>query len=298
MEGRRRAQTKIHVTVIDDGDTRSRSDQVATEEPLEIRLGFSGYTQRVAVTMRTPGNDFELAAGFLFTEGIIQSRDQIATIGYCLDRELTPEQQYNVVTVDLRSPELFQADHNLRRFGMTSACGVCGKESLDQIVRRGTARIPSGFTVSPGTIVELPDRLRAAQGIFEHTGGLHASGLFTDIGELVTLREDVGRHNALDKLIGAMLLDGKLPLSDRIILVSGRTSFELAQKCASAGAPVLCSVSAPSSLAIDVAREFNLTLIGFLRGKHFNVYHGAHRLSETQIEPGGNTILHGSGTRQ
>jgi len=278
VEARRNAQTKIRVTVINEGDAHFRADQVATEEPLEIRLGFDGHTQRVAVTMRTPGHDFELAAGFLFTEGIIRSRDQITTIDYCVDRELTPEQRYNVVTVHLRSPELLQTGLDFRRFGITSACGVCGKESLEQIERRGTTRTPNGLTVSPETIVALPDRLRAAQGIFEHTGGLHASGLFTGDGKLVALREDVGRHNALDKLIGAMLLDGTLPLSDHIVLVSGRTSFELAQKCAAAGAPVLCSVSAPSSLAIDVARKFNLTLIGFLRGNHFNVYHGAHRL--------------------
>lgn len=278
MEGRRRSQTKIRVTVIDEGDAHCRADHVATEEPLEIRIGVRDYTQRIAVTMRTPGNDFELAAGFLFTEGIVQSRDQIATIGYCVDRELTPKQQYNVVTVDLHSPELLQPDLDIRRFGVTSACGVCGKESLEQIERRGTARIPNGFTVTPETIVELPDRLRSAQGIFEHTGGLHAAGLFTGDGNLVAVREDVGRHNALDKLIGAMLLDGKLPLSEYVILVSGRTSFELAQKCAAAGVPVLCSISAPSSLAIDVARKFNLTLIGFLRGDHFNVYNGAHRL--------------------
>lgn len=278
MEGRRRAQTKIRVTVVSDGATTGRADLVATEEPLEIRLGFAGITQRVAVTMRTPGNDFELAAGFLFAEGIIHSRDQVTTIGYCVDRELTPEQQYNVVTVDVRSAEAIPADLELRRFGVTSACGVCGKESLDQIERRGTARIPDGFTINQETIIELPDRLRAAQGIFERTGGLHAAGLFTGDGELVALREDVGRHNALDKLIGAMLLDGKLPLHDYAVLVSGRTSFELAQKCAAAGVSVLCSVSAPSSLAIDVARKFNLTLIGFLRGNHFNIYHDTHRI--------------------
>ncbi|CAN5655465.1 formate dehydrogenase accessory sulfurtransferase FdhD [soil metagenome] len=275
MEGQRRSQTKIRITVVNDGEAKARPDLVATEEPLEIRLGFAGTTQRVAVTMRTPGNDFELAAGFLFAEGIVQSRDQIATIGYCVDRELTPEQRYNVVTVDLRSAV---SELEARRFGVTSACGVCGKESLDQIERRGTARIPNGFTISPETIVELPDRLRAAQGIFESTGGLHAAGLFTGDGELIALREDVGRHNALDKLIGTMLLEDKLPLNHYVILVSGRTSFELAQKCAAAGVSVLCSVSAPSSLAIEVARKFNLTLIGFLRGAHFNIYHGAHRI--------------------
>jgi FdhD protein len=264
--------------VVTDGEAKARPDLVATEEPLEIRLGIAGATQRVAVTMRTPGNDFELAAGFLFAEGIVQTRDQISTIGYCVDRELTPEQRYNVVTVDIRSTASIPLEFESRRFGVTSACGVCGKESLDQIERRGTARIPNSLTISPETIIELPDRLRAAQGIFENTGGLHAAGLFTHDGELVALREDVGRHNALDKLIGAMLLEGNLPLQDYVILVSGRTSFELAQKCAAAGVSVLCSVSAPSSLAIDVARKFNLTLIGFLRGDHFNIYHGAHRI--------------------
>jgi FdhD protein len=282
VNGRPGAQTRVRVTVIDDGARHSQSDQVTTEEPLEIRLGYRGVTQRVAVTMRTPGSDFELAAGFLFTEGIIQTRDEIATINYCIDRTLTTEQRYNVVTVELRSPDLLQSESDIRRFGVSSACGVCGKESLEQIERRGIRPIANGFTASPETIVTLPDRLRRAQGIFDRTGGLHAAGLFSGDGTLIALREDVGRHNALDKLIGAMLLDGKLPLSESILLVSGRASFELAQKCAASGIPILCSVSAPSSLAIDVARRFNLTLIGFLRGTHFNLYHGAHRLTPSE----------------
>lgn len=253
---------------------------MATEEPLEIRVGYGGFTSRVAVTMRTPGHDFELAAGFLFSEGIVHSRDEIATVGYCVDRELTPEQQYNVVTLDLRSEAALAAIPQARQFGISSACGVCGKESLDDLTRRGISRIENRLTVSPRTIQALPDRLRAAQGVFEQTGGLHAAGLFTAEGELVALREDVGRHNALDKLIGAMLLDGRLPLTDYLILVSGRTSFELAQKSAAAGASILCSVSAPSSLAIEVAKRFNLTLIGFLRGEHFNIYTGGHRVRQ------------------
>jgi FdhD protein len=280
MEGRRRAQTKIKLTTVHSDDSRARADVVATEEPLEIRVGYSGFTTRIAVTMRTPGHDFELAAGFLFSEGIIHSRDDIATIGYCVDRELTPEQQYNVVTLDLRSGATLPDEVQVRQFGISSACGVCGKESLDDLTRRGISRIENGLTVSPRTILALPDRLRAAQGVFEQTGGLHAAGLFTADGELVTLREDVGRHNALDKLIGAMLLDGRLPLSNYVILVSGRTSFELAQKSAAAGASMLCSVSAPSSLAIEVAKRFNLTLIGFLRGEQFNIYTGGHRVEQ------------------
>jgi len=282
MEGRGRTQTRARVITVNDGQRRSRSDQIAVEEPLEIRLRAGDASERLAVTMRTPGHDFELAAGFLFAEGLIAGRDELATIGYCLDRDLTEEQRYNVVTVDLRAPALPPIAGADRRFPVSSACGVCGKTHLDQIERHGVTRVTSELTVSPDVITALPDRLRAAQGVFERTGGLHAAGLFTTTGDLIALREDVGRHNAVDKLIGWALLEGRLPLSEQIILVSGRTSFEITQKCAAAGVPILAAVSAPSSLAIDLATRFGMTLIGFLRGEQFNVYAGAWRVAQLE----------------
>ena len=286
MEGRRAGKTKTRIKVIEGGVARSRLDAVATEEPLEIRLSGSGFSGRVAVTMRTPGSDYELAAGFLFSEGLITSLDEIAEIGYCVDRDVVRDQQYNVVTVDLRPHHQVDATLVNRQFGMTSACGVCGKESLDQIERRGIALVSPGPSITPDLLYSFPEKLRQAQGIFDATGGLHAAGLFTAEGKLLALREDVGRHNAVDKLIGWALLQGKLPLDDQIVMVSGRTSFEIAQKCAAAGVPVLCAVSAPSSLAIDLARRFRITLIGFLRGDRFNIYTGAERIVVEETLPG------------
>ena len=278
MEGRRAGKTKTRIKVIEDGVARSRLDAVATEEPLEIRMSGAGFSGRVAVTMRTPGSDYELAAGFLFSEGLINSLDEIAEIGYCVDRDVVGDQQYNVVTVYLRPNRQVDASLVNRQFGMTSACGVCGKESLDQIERRGIASVSSGPMLSPELLYGLPDKLRNAQGIFDATGGLHAAGLFTAEGKLLALREDVGRHNAVDMLVGWALLQGKLPLDGHIVMVSGRTSFEITQKCAAAGVPILCAVSAPSSLAIDLAKRFRMTLIGFLRGDKFNIYTGAERI--------------------
>jgi FdhD protein len=266
--------TRVRVTAVQGDQARRRPDTVATEEPLEIRLQEPGREQRnVAVTMRTPGNDFELAAGFLFTEGVIAAAADVRTIRYCtVPRE---EQHYNVVSVDLtRELPDFQPQRN---FYATSSCGVCGKASLEAIEVR-CEPVGDGPQVAPGVITGLPDTLRAAQRVFETTGGLHAAALFTPAGELLEVREDVGRHNALDKLVGAQLLAGKLPLSERLLMVSGRTSFEIVQKAAVAGIPVVCAVSAPSSLAVDAARRFGMTLIGFLRGERFNVYAGAERI--------------------
>lgn len=278
MEGRARAQSRVRIVSVEGDRQRARRDQVATEEPLEIRLRAGNESERVAVTMRTPGHDFELAAGFLFAEGLIAGRDDLREIGYCLDGDLTAEQQYNVVTVDLRASRLPPFAGFERRFAVNSACGVCGKTSLDQVEHRGLMRNISTTTVAAETLFALPDRLRAAQGLFERTGGIHAAGLFTTDGNLIALREDVGRHNAVDKLIGWAMLEGRLLLSERIVLVSGRTSFEITQKCAAAGVPILAAVSAPSSLAIDLADRFGLTLIGFLRGESFNIYAGAQRV--------------------
>ena len=265
---------KVKVVTVDGTQVRRRSDTLATEEPLELRLLAGGERQNVAVTMRTPGADFELAAGFLYGEGIIKSRDEILRISYCTEAE----QQYNTVNVTLRGamPEVGKLE---RHFTTTSACGVCGKASLESLELQACPLPDSTFSVSPAVITSLPDKLRAAQGLFDATGGLHAAALFTKTGELVALREDVGRHNALDKLVGWALLAGLLPLSNHIVLLSGRASFELLQKSLMAGVPLVCAVSAPSSLAVSVARAFNVTLLGFLRGQRFNIYSG-----ETRVE--------------
>jgi FdhD protein len=284
MEGRRRGQTRARVRVVEAGRVRLQRDLLATEEPLEIRVRANGATHSIAVTMRTPGADFELAAGFLFAEGFISSRDDVAQLSYCVD-DLCGEQEYNVVTVELRSHVGFDPHRLDRHFGVTSACGLCGKTSLDQIERRGIVPLGPGPTVPHEVLYGLPDNLRRAQGLFATTGGLHAAGLFDPEGTLIALREDVGRHNAVDKLVGWALLEGKLPLPDRILMVSGRSSFEIAQKCVAAGVPILCSVSAPSSLAVDLTRRFGLTLVGFLRGDRFNIYTGAERIGLPAATP-------------
>jgi FdhD protein len=274
---RRGSKTKTRVRVVEDGLMRIRPDALATEEPMELRLISGALKQTVAVTMRTPGADFELSAGFLYGEGIVSSPDDIDKIGYCVDADVDAEQRYNIVNVELRGH-----DHDLRslqrHFYTTSACGVCGKESLEQLELRGCSVIPPGPEVAPETVYSLPGKLREAQGLFEATGGLHAAALFDAEGNFVALKEDVGRHNATDKLVGWALLEGRMPLSDHIVMVSGRSSFEIMQKCLVAGVPIVCAISAPSSLAVDVARQFNMTLVGFLRGNKFNVYAGSERI--------------------
>jgi FdhD protein len=277
-KARHGSKTKVRVRKVEDGRVRVRPDVLATEEPMEIRLISGGTKQTVAVTMRTPGSDFELAAGFLYGEGIVSSQGDITKISYCVDADVDAEQQYNIVNVELRDgrePDLRPLE---RHFFTTSACGVCGKASLEQLELRGCPVIPPGPEVATETIYSLPEKLRAAQGLFEATGGLHAAALFDAGGELVALREDVGRHNATDKLIGWALLDGRIPLGDHIVMVSGRSSYEIMQKCLTAGVPIVCAVSAPSSLAVDVAREFGMTLVGFLRGSKFNAYAGSERI--------------------
>jgi FdhD protein len=223
--------------------------------------------------MRTPGNDFELAVGFLYTEGLIGSREDVVSVAYC-DLPAS-EQRFNVVTIHLA--RTFDPDSIKRNFYATSSCGVCGKASLEQ-VRLSCAPVTSGPTVAASVIESLPEALRRTQRIFEQTGGLHASGLFDPQGKLLSVREDVGRHNAVDKLVGQALLGGGLPLSERILMVSGRVSFEIVQKAAMAGVPMICAVSAPSSLAVEAAREFGMTVVGFLRGPAFNVYTGPERV--------------------
>jgi FdhD protein len=259
--------------------SRRRSDRLATEEPLEIRLRAGNERRTVAVTMRTPGADFELASGFLFCEGVVSERSDIARITYCVDRDLSEEQQFNVVNVDLRSPVVPDLPSLERHFLTTSACGVCGKATLDSLRADGLEPLAGRPVVEARLLSELPARLRAAQEVFATTGGLHAAALFDRAGELVALREDVGRHNAVDKVIGWALGAGRIPLTESLVLVSGRASFEILQKCLVAGAPVVCSVSAPSSLAVDVARDFGMTLVGFLREDRFNVYAGPDRIA-------------------
>ena len=263
QEPRRPASTtRARVVSFEDGASSTVRDRLATEEPMEIRVEEPGAEQRtIAVTMRTPGNDFELAVGFLFTEGLIAGADEVRTVRYCaVPRE---EQHYNVVSVAVtRALDPVGAERN---FYATSSCGVCGKASLDAIEVQ-CAPVADGPVVPAEVLTALPDRLRAAQEVFDREGSL------------LELREDVGRHNAVDKLVGAELLAGRLPLSDRILLVSGRSSFEIIQKAATAGIPIVCAVSAPSSLAVDAARRFGITLVGFLRGTRFNVYTRPERI--------------------
>jgi FdhD protein len=266
----------VRIVSVEGGAMRTRRDRLVAEEPLEIRAcGPSQEPVSVAVTMRTPGNDMELAAGFLFTEGLIASRDEIETMRYCDLPELE-EQQFNIVTVSLRrlfDPGVFQ-----RNFYATSSCGVCGKASIDQ-VEVLAAPLLAGPEVEGAVLERLPDVLRAAQDVFEETGGLHATGLFAPDGELVAIREDVGRHNAMDKLVGHELLADRLPASARVAVVSGRASFELVQKAAMAGIPILCAVSAPTTLAVDTAKRVGMTLVGFLRGGRYNVYSRPERIA-------------------
>jgi FdhD protein len=255
------------------GDTEvRRRDSLVTEEPLEIRLSAAGRTQTVAVTMRTPGNDFELATGFLHAEGLLAGAPR--QVSYCADVERA-DQQFNVVTVETDGPA---PDGPARTGIVSSACGVCGAASLDALRERGLSPVADGLSVPVDVLYGLPDALRQAQGVFEATGGLHAAGLFTADGALIQAREDVGRHNAVDKLVGHAVLGDRLPLSGTVLMVSGRCGYEIVQKAVSAGIPVVASVSAPSSLAVAVAEDFGLTLVGFLRGHRCNVYAGRDRI--------------------
>ncbi len=265
---RRAAVTSVRVCAVDGDTARERPDKVVTEEPMEIRLHGPGQEPAaLAVTMRTPGNDFELAVGFCFTEGVLPSPDELDTVAYCLAGE--GEQEYNVVTIKLRHP-VDRRGHQ-RTFVANASCGLCGKTTLDEVEQQ-CAPVGTGPIVARSVISALPERLRAAQTVFDATGGLHAAACFSAGGELVAVREDVGRHNALDKLVGHALLERQLPLRGDVLMVSGRVSFEIVQKAAMAGIPVLCAVSAPSSLAIDAARRLGQTMVGFVRGDTANVY--------------------------
>ncbi|HEY8018459.1 MAG TPA: formate dehydrogenase accessory sulfurtransferase FdhD [Actinomycetota bacterium] len=270
----RRNQTPVRVVAVNDGVRSERPDTLATEEPMEIRAGGPGQeAAQVAVTMRTPGGDYELAVGFLFTEGLIAPGD-VRRVAYCDDLD-DESQRFNVVTVTLE--RAFDAAALRRNFFATSSCGICGKAALDDVAVR-CAPVAEGPQVRAEVLIGLPEALRAKQKVFDRTGGLHAAGLFTADGELVTLREDVGRHNAVDKVIGEQVLAGRVPLMDRVLQVSGRASFEIVQKAAVAGIPIVSAVSAPSSLAVEAGERLGMTIVGFVRDGRCNVYAGADRV--------------------
>ncbi|MEV1286719.1 formate dehydrogenase accessory sulfurtransferase FdhD [Micromonospora sp. NPDC049679] len=273
-------RTVLRIDTAADGQPVKRPDTLAAEEPLEIRVGRAGPGRRppLAVTMRTPGDDLDLAIGFLLTEGLIAAADDVLTAQLCAGTD-TPN-TYNVVDVVLADHVPPPETDPARNFYTTSSCGVCGKASIDAIRTRSRFDVSDDpLTVPATTLTALPDRLRAAQRAFDRTGGLHAAGLFTPAGELVVLREDVGRHNAVDKVIGWAVRERRLPLRGHLLLVSGRASFELTQKAWMAGLPLLAAVSAPSTLAADLAAEAGMTLIGFLRPPTMNVYTGGHRVT-------------------
>jgi FdhD protein len=272
----------VRVPVVRLGDRAgaARHDRVVGEEPLQIVLvagppGADGPRADVAITLRTPGHDFELAAGFLFAEGLLRSRDELIAIRYCTD--VPPDQRYNVVHVHVRGDALPDLARLERHFTVNSACGVCGKAHLDQLAVRCDGPLPAGPEVPLAVLLALPDALRAGQALFEATGGLHAAGAFAPDGRALAVREDVGRHNAFDKLLGWALLGG-VDLEGGLACVSGRASYELLQKAVAGRFTVVAAVSAPSSLAVDVARRFGVTLAGFVRGSGCTVYAGAERV--------------------
>jgi|SRR6185312_1602125 FdhD protein len=263
--------------------TSARPDRLAVEEPMELRVDG----RALAVTMRTPGHDVELVHGFLLTEGVIGSASDIVTARYCNSVDGNGRNTYNVLDVALASGVAAPDSGVNRNFYTTSSCGVCGKASLDAVRLRSRFAVnDDSAQIAPQTLFALPDALRAGQRLFESTGGLHAAGLFTTEGRPLVVREDVGRHNAVDKVLGWALLNDHIPARGCILMVSGRASFELAQKAVMAGVPILAAVSAPSSLAVELADEAGLTLVGFLRGTTMNVYAGAERIVVTSTATG------------
>ena len=274
----------VNISKVRDGVPEAVADYVAVEEPLEIRLGYSTpdgrATRSVSITMRTPGNDRELAAGFLYTEAIIRRPEDIASIETC-GPPAPDSGNHNVIRVDLLPDVTVDLGKLQRHFYTTSSCGVCGKTSLDAIrvaLAEPFTNVDTRF--SRAVLTTIPDRLRQAQHTFEETGGLHAAAAFNSQGDLSVTMEDVGRHNAVDKVVGSLLLNKELPANELGLMVSGRASFELMQKTLVAGMPLLAAVSAPSSLAVQLAVEFNMSLIGFLRGNTFNIYAGEERIIE------------------
>ena len=271
-----------HTSVWRNSGQKQSSDLLAVEEPLQIRLEFGPESGRestdLAVTMRTPGNDFELAVGFLFTEGIIHASSDLLSVRYCEQVESDDEKE-NIVRASLRPGVDVDIRRLRRNFFTTSSCGVCGKQSIDQVIQ-SCGEIEEQVRFTSSAVLEAPSKLRGGQHVFEHTGGIHASGLFNAKGELILVREDVGRHNALDKLIGAALELKLVPLSEYFLLVSGRASFELVQKALMAGIPLMAAVGAPSSLAVELAASRNMTLMGFVKEHNFNLYTGKTRIVE------------------
>ena len=258
----------VSITRVSDAVRTSDVDRAATEEPLEIRL----HDRPFAVVMRTPGADRELAAGFLLSERVLRSSDDLGTIAHCTDPGADhPENIVNVTLIGPAARELDRVFAARRNVVTNASCGMCGRLTIESLRVDGPP-IGSNWTISSSKIVAIPDRLREAQAVFDQTGGLHAAGLFTREGQLDGIAEDVGRHNAVDKVVGRLLMQDQLPLSDHLLFVSGRTSFEIIQKAFLAGIPIVAAVSAPSSLAIELAAECGVTLIGFLRGQSFNIY--------------------------
>jgi FdhD protein len=279
MAKKNRSIELTQVTQWEDGQTTRVEDFLAAEEPLEMRAG----RYSLGVTLRTPGDDEELVAGFLLSEGIISRREDLLALRMPEDTAT----ERNLVRVTLDPGVRLAANSAARRFSAGSACGVCGKASITQLRRRGLRRPKAASLFDPEMLCQLPPILRETQAVFVRTGGLHAAALFAPTGELLVLREDIGRHNAVDKVIGWALLGGHLPLSGRVLLVSGRGGFEIVQKTIAAGIPLLASVSAPSSLAVQLARELGLTLIGFLRGRRFVIYAGEERIAVPVSAPAG-----------
>ena len=269
-ESNRRSVQASAVTEWNDGRVRILNDSLVGEEPLLIQVG----NQALTVTMRTPGDDLELAAGFLFTEGIVRSREEIVSLDWADDSEA----EHNAVHVELKAGATPRSQETKRNFLSNSSCGLCGKTSLEAVYAHGITRPNPDFRFDPPVLCGLPETLRSAQTLFGKTGGLHAAALFDPSGKLLALKEDVGRHNAVDKLVGWALLENHLPLSNYALLASGRGGFEIIQKSLVAGIPLLASVSAASSLAVQMAREFGLTLVGFLRDRRFVIYSGEERL--------------------
>ena len=272
--------TNTTIKKVSAASIEEKQDLVVVEEPLEIRIGYGPLEERqqvqLAVTMRTPGHDYELVLGFLFTEGMLTSYDQVESIKYCLDGGKEEEKE-NVIRVELIPGATFEQTKLDRNFYVSSSCGVCGKSSIDAVFSQ-CQFINDEVLVTSEQLNSLPEKTRKAQLVFEYTGGIHASALFDTDGNLILLREDVGRHNALDKIIGASLIKGELPLSNTILFLSGRASFELLQKAAMAGIPIVMAVGSPSSLAVALAEKTNITLLGFARDHRFNIYSGAHRI--------------------
>ncbi|HSM61409.1 MAG TPA: formate dehydrogenase accessory sulfurtransferase FdhD [Longimicrobiales bacterium] len=282
MIGRKGATRRVEVLRPEGGALEGARDELAVEEPLEIRISWTDAhgartTETVSVTMRTPGDDFELVAGFLFAEGIVDDRRALDDLTYCSGPD---EQAYNVVEARLRTGAAVDPSRYRRNFYASSSCGVCGKASLEAAEAHGCRVLrPGGIRLASTLVPELPERLEEAQGTFRRTGGLHAAGLFTATGERTVVREDVGRHNAVDKAVGHALLRGEIPAGERALVVSGRASFEIVQKAVRAGIPAVVAVGAPSTLAVDLARRFGQTLVGFARDGRFNVYAGPERIA-------------------